>query len=445
MLKYSFWIWIGITVGLSIALSLAFPLSKGMNASAAVFLPGKTSHGHHQIELKCSACHDAMMGVREDACLQCHQAALKASRDTHPKSKFDDPAMAKHLSKIDARSCLTCHKEHVPEQTHAMGVTMPADYCSFCHSDIGEHRISHKGFSFQSCSTSGCHNYHDNTSLYEKFLTDHADEPSVKENPRLPVRKSTVSAKSLILGQQDVPLNMVVEGSILDDWAQTAHAKAGVNCQACHTLKSKSESLWSDRVGMEACQACHEKNVDGFLNGMHGMRLAVGLSAMTPAQSTLMMSPHSLHAELNCMACHDDHRFDTQFAAVEACLKCHDDTHSRAYVGSSHEQLWREELVGKAEAGSGVTCASCHMPREVDRKGNVAVVHNQNETLRPNEKMIRTVCINCHGLQFSLDSLADPQLVDLCYSQTPDIHVQSLTMAVERMNSRLKSRTNAKK
>ena len=40
------------------------------------------------------------------------------------------------------------------------------------------------------------------------------------------------------------------------------------------------------------------------------------------------------------------------------------------------------------------------------------VQHNQNETLRPNEKMIRTVCLNCHGTSFSIDSLADDELIE---------------------------------
>ena len=35
------------------------------------------------------------------------------------------------------------------------------------------------------------------------------------------------------------------------------------------------------------------------------------------------------------------------------------------------------------------------------------VEHNQNNNLRPNQKMIRSVCMNCHGFSFSLNALSD--------------------------------------
>jgi predicted CXXCH cytochrome family protein len=70
--------------------------------------------------------------------------------------------------------CITCHREHKPEITHAMDVTLPDDFCLYCHEDIGKEQASHKPFNFQSCATSGCHNYHDNTALYEDFLSSTA-------------------------------------------------------------------------------------------------------------------------------------------------------------------------------------------------------------------------------------------------------------------------------
>ncbi|MGH8566471.1 MAG: hypothetical protein ACREXU_00265 [Gammaproteobacteria bacterium] len=53
------------------------------------------------------------------------------------------------------------------------------------------------------------------------------------------------------------------------------------------------------------------------------------------------------------------HRFDTRHAAVEACLGCHDDTHSRAYRASPHGRLWEAERAGRDAPGSGVSCAAC--------------------------------------------------------------------------------------
>jgi hypothetical protein len=60
------------------------------------------------------------------------------------------------------------------------------------------------------------------------------------------------------------------------------------------------------------------------------------------------------------------------------------------------------------------------------------VQHNQNDTLRPNEKMIRPVCQSCHGLPFVLDALADAELVERNFSGAPSVHVPSVDMAVAR-------------
>ena len=57
------------------------------------------------------------------------------------------------------------------------------------------------------------------------------------------------------------------------------------------------------------------------------------------------------------------------------------------------------------------------------------VQHNQNANLVPNEKMIRPVCMQCHGLGFSIDSLADKQLIENNFQGKPGIHIQSLDMA----------------
>jgi len=107
----------------------AYLASRMKGRDATVFLPGATTHGHYQIEVNCNVCHDPMMGVKEQACLDCHGADLKAVNDSHPKNKFTDPRNADRVAALDARQCVTCHREHVPDQTRAMGLTLPEDYC----------------------------------------------------------------------------------------------------------------------------------------------------------------------------------------------------------------------------------------------------------------------------------------------------------------------------
>jgi hypothetical protein len=147
------------------------------------------------------------------------------------------------------------------------------------------------------------------------------------------------------------------------------------------------------------------------------------------------MQPAAAHEELTCLSCHGAHRFDTRSAAAEACLGCHADEHSLAYEGSPHHRLWQQELAGELPAGSGVSCASCHMPR-VDFDANdwttrILVEHNQSATLAPNEKMLRPACLHCHGLAFSLDALADGKLVTGNFRGRPGVQIESISMAVE--------------
>ena len=413
------------------------------------WLPGETTHGHHQIELDCNACHrpssrsgPTSADVMQDACIRCHGEQLKNADDTHPAKKFRDPVNAELLETLDAQDCLTCHQEHVPERTAEMGLSMPVDYCWHCHQDIGDNRPSHVGMGHETCATSGCHNYHDNRAIYEKFLDVHFGDPDFIAAGQLPSRdtksmldgelaRSYATSKSpaqpLTRGQADAPASLQIEEGLADDWAQTAHASSGVNCSHCHGGTSQG-SEWSSEVTMDACGQCHSKQVATFLTGKHGMRLAAGLSPMTPAQARLPMHVGKAHAELDCNACHQGHRFDTAFAASEACLRCHADQHSLAYSTTSHATAWADELSGASPPNTGVSCATCHLPRLEGEQG-VWVNHDQNAGLRPNETMARQVCLHCHGLEFSLSSLADPDAMAKCYGEAPQERIKSVEMS----------------
>jgi hypothetical protein len=345
----------------------------------AMLLPGRTTHGHHQIELACESCHATPFAGRDGlqaACEGCHAAELKAVRDTHPLSKFTDPRNADRLEKLDATRCVTCHVEHRPAITLAMGVTQPADFCFHCHAGIAKDRPSHAGVAFDTCNSAGCHKYHDNSALYEDFLAKHLADPPLLSAPRLRLREMQKT--------QDM---------------KEAHGKLGKTDEA-------------------ACRECHAQEVRGFLAGKHGMRRAAQLSPMMPAKARRPMRREAAHEQLGCASCHAPPEFDTRKAAVEACLSCHDDSHSLAYEGSAHHALWRRELAGELPPGSGVSCASCHMPRIEFRDEDLSVrrtlvQHNQSETLAPREKMLRPVCLSCHGLGFSLDVLAGRRVESL--------------------------------
>jgi hypothetical protein len=408
-----------------------------------MFLPGTTSAGHYQIEVSCQSCHTPFTGVTNDACLACHGVALAAADDSHPMSKFTDPRNADLVARLDATRCVTCHREHTPETTGPMGVTLPADYCWMCHRDVGRDRPSHQGLAFDGCAAAGCHNYHDNTALYEDFLSAHAREPALQpvrqvrvRSVRERMRTAGVAVPRIESLASDAPPAVGADPNQVAAWETAVHARAGVNCLGCHAAADgAARGRWMDRPGERECAVCHDSEVEGFFGGRHGMRVAAGLPRMTPRMARRSMRAEAHDRELSCASCHGAHDFDTRRAAVEACLACHDDRHSTAFAGSPHHELWTKEQQGTAPAGTGVSCATCHLPRERRRTVGIDAVlvqHNQNANLRPNEKMTRTVCLDCHGLQFSLDALADRALVDGNFRGSPSRSVAGIDMATRR-------------
>ena len=268
-----------------------------------------------------------------------------------------------------------------------------------------------------------------------------------------------------------------------DDWAGSGHAAAGVHCAACHApdtvegaSRAEVEARWIEAPDTGVCEDCHEPEAKTFARGRHGMRRhpliaaprdpdraleAIGLGGLLPetvaawfadpprparmtvAEARLPMRVDAAPASLDCGACHGPHAVDTRRAAVEACASCHDDAHTRAYFGSAHHTLWQAELAGEASPGAGVSCATCHMVKigvkigvkagaKVGRRGKIVASHNQNDVLRPNEKMIRPVCLDCHGLGFAIDALADADLVARNFRGKPSVHVESIEWALRR-------------
>ena len=452
---------IGILLTLIIGAFLAYNLLEG---DKSYFLAGDTSHGHYQIELECESCHTGPFADQDKmqlACESCHAKELDKVSDTHPKKKFLDPRNANLLEKLDARYCVSCHKEHKPEITRNYGVTLASDFCFHCHQQIAEDRESHAGFEFNSCATSGCHNYHDNTMLYEKFLTKHLDEPDVKTEPTLPQRSGIKSwlkkHKLKKLPEADAPKfndallkfqdsDPAIWQSIHSKWQSSVHAKVNANCVDCHQSEENKESdsfIKADKntdvhsyalKNVENCASCHKKQADSFLESKHGMRLAHNLSPMS-TQLSRLKTDKSQDKTLSCNSCHDPHSVDVKSAAVDACLGCHQDEHSKAYQQSKHFALWQQEQAGDVEIGSGVSCASCHLPR-IKKGKRVEVAHNQNQTLRPNTKMLRTVCMNCHGLEFSLASLADQNLIKNNFQGKPDKGHQSIELVKQRLQQK---------
>jgi hypothetical protein len=419
---------LGLTGMLMFAGTLAYSLEGPWRK---VYLPGPTTSGHYQIELACNACHSQAFSDRETlqaACVRCHGEELVTANDSHPEKKFTDPRNADSVKVLDARYCVTCHREHRPEATSTMGLTLPVDYCYRCHQDVGRERPSHATLGFDTCASAGCHNFHDNRALYEDFLVKHLHEPDHAKLAKNPARKPISRAKALGQTEADAPRHVTLPTDELTAWARSAHAKGGVNCSACHRASTGS---WDNSVADEVCAQCHAHELRSFVQGRHGMRRAVELEPLRVADARAKMKASAAERTLGCTSCHGAHAFDARSAAMEACLGCHDDRHSLAFRGSPHARAWLGDAIGE----SGASCATCHLPRsERSQKlaGQARVEHNQNDNLRPNEKMIRGVCLNCHGLGFSIDALADPKLIESNFTGRPSRHIEGLNMVEQR-------------
>ena len=446
--KKQLWLlWLALMLGL--VAWLANTLVQGKDKT--VFMPGQLTDGHHQIGSACETCHQNSFDNREEivkTCIKCHGDDRVKPYDSHPRQKFTDPRNADRLQKINALNCITCHVEHQPGITSKTGMTQPGDFCVYCHEDIAKDRPSHVDMNFDSCASAGCHNYHNNRALYTDFLIKHLDEPETLDNRQLPQREfATVlnevatyphglyPVKPLKLTDMDKPDSVTSTDEINTDWNMSSHARQGANCTSCHLqpVDDKQPREWISKPDHKACASCHDMEVKHFLRGKHGMRLESGLPAMTPSAALLPMKKESSDTQINCNSCHKAHKYETATAAVDTCLECHNDQHSLAYKQSRHFELWQSEQAGKSPQGTGVSCASCHMPRisydVSDWLNRVMVQHNQNATLSPNEKMIRPVCMQCHGLEFSIDALADESLLENNFQGKPTRHIQSMDMA----------------
>jgi len=438
-----FWIW-GLWLGVVGAVAGYFLWALLGSEEKSVYLIGEATYGHYQIEMACETCHSSPFGGKEilqDACENCHAADLEMAHDSHPRKKFTDPRNADRLEIIDARYCVSCHTEHQHEQTREMGVTLPDDYCFHCHVDIGEDRESHKDLPFDSCASAGCHNFHDNRALYENFLVENANQPwllAIAQLPRPNAAEKKVAEDAQALSLENAAFSQAgeVDPEILHDWSASSHAEAGVNCTGCHADEQEN---WVAKPGLDQCGACHTNEVQTFTEGKHGMRLSTvlskPLSPISPSDSHMEFTEKGQQLHQNCNSCHQSHQFDRVSAAVDSCLNCHADEHSLAFLASPHGQRWEANKDSANVAAEQVSCATCHLPRMVKGKGEkqiVSINHNQNFNLRPNEKMIRGVCMNCHGLGFAIDSLADEALIKNNFNGKPGVEIESIHWALKR-------------
>lgn len=222
--------------------------------------------------------------------------------------------------------------------------------------------------------------------------------------------------------------------AINQQWETSAHALNDVNCASCH--QNEETKAFVANPTHESCQSCHEGSVDTFLLGKHGIRLLEEQTPLTPSMARLPMKQDALDKQMNCNACHNVHTVNTVQASVDACLTCHNDDHSLNYKNSKHGQAvfagFKENPELPRPGTDAVTCATCHLPRTAQKKGDgallVKVNHNNTYTLKPQDRMVGDVCMSCHGMEYSYNSIFDDELVEANFDRPPTLSLETFDL-----------------
>ncbi|MDJ0743541.1 MAG: cytochrome c3 family protein [Xenococcaceae cyanobacterium MO_167.B27] len=225
---------------------------------------------------------------------------------------------------------------------------------------------------------------------------------------------------------------------IQQQWQSSIHALNEVNCSSCH-IDEKSKAFRAKPTEV-SCKSCHEYSTDTFLLGKHGIRTLEGLSPLSPTMAHLPMKKSALDKQMNCNSCHNVHTVNTYQASVDSCLSCHNDTHSLNYKNSPHAQIVADIGVLPRPDSKSVTCATCHLPREVSGDG-VLVNHNNTYTLKPRDRMVKEVCMNCHGLEHAYNSIFDDELVEANFAHPPSLELPTFKLVRDLEKKRSSQQT----
>ncbi|MBP0000738.1 MAG: cytochrome c3 family protein [Cyanobacteria bacterium SID2] len=253
---------------------------------------------------------------------------------------------------------------------------------------------------------------------------------------------SCLLAVLLLLGASVPAWGDVVSQADLDStlelWQDSIHALNDVNCSSCHQDAETKDFI--ARPTQESCQSCHEQAVETFLLGKHGVRLLEGQTPLMPKMARLPMQPAARDKPMTCNTCHDVHSVDTVRAAVDSCLTCHSDSHSLNYQNSKHAQLFEKDRRLPRPSRESVSCATCHLPRHSIEQSDGEVTwvnHNNTFTLKPRDRMVKEVCMNCHGVEYSYNSIFDDALVEANFDKPPSLSLQTfdLVRALEARRS----------
>lgn len=225
-------------------------------------------------------------------------------------------------------------------------------------------------------------------------------------------------------------------------WEESAHARAGVGCAACHGKDHSTIFSHKGQVSAGVCGDCHPQQVDQFSRSLHAMAVDImerdpKFQALSPAMQKLGCGTcHAIGRKWTdgsvgeCNQCHSGHRFSLEEArSPEACATCH------SGPDHAHDEMWRASRHGQLYASPETrafapTCVACHMfqgDHDTSKGltlGNVAngaalageeppvPMRTLSRTAQRRERkhMVQT-CLPCHSSRFATESLEDADQV----------------------------------
>jgi hypothetical protein len=231
---------------IAIAAVIVFAYVYGSATSGKIFMNGSLSLKHEALESDCSVCHEAWEGVKQKACLKCHD-------DRKHFSDLKVSSSGQDFLKADNLGCPECHKEHGGRSNNLKyaGVSK----CSVCHPS-GGHMGSKPNRSSKPMDELTILFTHKEHVDYGAFDKDSCD----------------ICHKGLNVKTDIAMKNMYKEG-----------------CGGCHYLRSHNATTKLD----EGCNLCHP--------GGHI------IAAKKKKESLLksFMYTHSGHTGFKCVDCHE--------------------------------------------------------------------------------------------------------------------------------------------
>jgi hypothetical protein len=286
-----------------------------------------------------------------DTCMMCH--ADKDAKGAGGKSIAVDAAkFAKSVHGELQLKCTDCHADVSVDKLPHADKLKPVS-CATCHDKESKeyagtvHGSARKGGSTIAAACTDCHGTHD--------ILRSKDEGSRTNHANIEATCSKCHGSDAMAATGKLPGGNIggkfhdsIHGRALKGAAQGS-APTCTNCHGAHNIRPKAdEASRTNRAKIpDTCGACHRKEREAYVNGMHGKLRQDGILAAPGCTDC-----HSAHGIQE----HDTPKF--QVDVIKECGTCHTD-YLATYRDTFHGQV---TALGYARMA---TCASCHGAHDV--------------------------------------------------------------------------------